>query len=84
MLRPYKSGHGESVYLFCLIIAEGWFEKIDFFGIDAGYWMLDIRKYTNRDILKHPVARNQYPESANTKHGFRFISHMPRSRQKQD
>ena len=33
--------------------------------------MLDIQECSNSEVQKHPVSRNQYPESANTGNGFR-------------
>jgi hypothetical protein len=39
--------------------------------LDARCQMLDILECTNGEIQKHPVSRNQHPESANTGNGFR-------------
>ena len=32
----------------------------------------DIQECSNSEVQKHPVSRNQYPESANTGNGFRY------------
>jgi hypothetical protein len=48
-------------------------ETVAFSGqmLDARYWMLDIQECTRNAIQKHPVSRNQYPESINNANGFR-------------
>ena len=45
--------------------------------LDTRCWMLvedpvfsgDIQECSNSEVQKHPVSRNQYPESANTGNG---------------
>jgi hypothetical protein len=38
--------------------------------LDAGYLMLDNYQYTNGELQKHPVSRNQNPGSVKTGNGF--------------
>jgi hypothetical protein len=47
-------------------------ETVAFSGqmLDAGYLMLDIQECTWNEIQKHPVSRNQYPGSVNTRNSF--------------